>query len=334
MRPRAPPSPGARRPRGEAPHGCDRAFDLAEERDEVVEAMQAAAWYAGRACAGTLRRRPPRASTSFGGQVVACYDEETARCEDAPAPTPGLGQCHERMERGHANVGCEHLKPEGTRAVGYEGVDETGRRLGLQHLQLPHRERRGGEVHLCGGRGHVVCRARGSPITSTPAAAGAPANDRPARPGPMMRTVVILSSFRSGPPRGAVRVSVVCQAYQPGAAPEGPWGLSRASRYRQPSGTRLASRSSSGASTNPRSYMRGWGTTSSVSSIRSGRRKGGGVDIERAGSVANGPERARQRPRSRAPLPGASVHVQIALEADETVRNLSWPSGPPRGAVS
>ena len=164
-----------------------------------------------------------------------------------------------------------------------------------------------------------------TPRTSTPATSRARARDRPVRPGPMMRTVVMLSSFRSGPVDQVPFVSQVASSV-PTTRRSSDTGSVTARRPRHPAGTREASSSSSGARTKPRSAILGWGTTRSGSAmLRSSTRRTSTSQGARA--VANRADPPRRVSRRRERL-RSSRAAEVSFESDDAVEEGALTLGP------
>ena len=113
--------PGRRRRRGRARPRPPPARTWPMSATRWLEAMHAAAWYAARCSSSTTTTEPPSSRGQLGGHRVAGHGEGDAAAQADPAHL-GRGQGHERVQRGPAGMGGEHVEAERPRQVDHDGV--------------------------------------------------------------------------------------------------------------------------------------------------------------------------------------------------------------------
>ena len=260
------------------------------------------------------------------GELVAGHDEIATRAQ-ATAPMTGSGRVASGWREATRSCGASTSSPSAPEQW------TTAVKVPAGRLQR-HRNRPSGTVIR--GRRHPSAAAEGSSsrprtsVTSMPTAPKAPFERPPGSAGPDDANLRHgeLVSFR--PFTGAVRVSTASSV--PTSRRSSDTGPARRGARRQSGGTSAGSRSSSGASTKPRSAIRGCGTTRSGSEIRRS-------PMSRTStSKVRGPLRTvRTRP------PIASIAAQrrdLAARRDRSrgrttqFRYWSLAAGPPSGADS
>ena len=288
--------------------------------------MHAAAWYRPVAL-GRPQRPAAERPDEPGHDRVAVHGEIGAAAQTG-GTDHGFGKGDERVQRGDTIVARQDFEAEGPRAVRDDG-GRYGTHGGGHTGDGPVGNREEEQVHTRGGREDLV-RTPEKPFDLNADLCEAPEKDRPARPAPMMRTVVIVSSLRSSPVHQVPFVSQLreptnasyvdrCRVRLGEPCPPPRWHARR---------VEVLERCEHEAPlVHPRVRHHEIGLADAQVPEEED------VDVQGAWPVADGadPSRLLLEPmRDPEELPG----LRVVSRRTTQLRNLFWPSGPPIGAVS